>query len=342
MSIKQLIGQLLMVGFSGQTINRKSPVVENILERNLGGVILFDRLLAQNKKQNNITSAEQVRKLTDDLQSVADGKLLIAVDQEGGRVCRFRHEAGFPQIPSAEQLGNCLNTSYTRDASAITAKTLKNAGCNLNFAPVVDLNIYKNNPIIGQYGRSFSDSAATVVNHASAWIEEHHKQRVCCCLKHFPGHGSSHKDSHLGFVDISDSWQKEELTPYRQLLATDLVDCVMTGHLYNRVLDSEYPATLSAPTIHLLKNDLGFTGPVFSDDLQMKAITNRYGLAQAACMALSAGVDMLIIGNNLEHDEYIMEKIVEAVVNNLKHGSLTEDRLQDAYNRIQILKKNAV
>lgn len=340
MQTKQLIGQLFITGFFGESVTKESPVIQDIKERNLGGVILFDRFLAGKKKYNNIISGDQVKELTNKLQDVAGGRLLIGVDQEGGNVNRFKKESGFPQTPPAQELGESTDTTRTRKAAATTARLLQDVGCNFNFAPVVDINSFDENPIIGKYKRSFSSDPETVMQHAATWIKEHHRYGIRCCLKHFPGHGSSKADSHLGFVDITDSWQTNELTPYRALLKEGLVDSVMTGHLYNRGIDFEYPATLSAPTISILKKDLGFSGPLLSDDMQMGAITCRYGLEQAVCLAIQAGVDMVVVGNNLAFDPNIIKKLVNAVEVGLKHGDISEQRIHDAYNRVQKLKQS--
>ncbi|WP_163337939.1 glycoside hydrolase family 3 protein [Desulfopila sp. IMCC35008] len=339
MQTEQLIGQLFLTGFYGESVTAKSPVIHDIQERNLGGVIFFDRFLAGKKQFNNIISHNQVKELTSRLQDTAGGQLLIAVDQEGGQVNRFRKESGFPQTPPAQELGESTDTTRTRNASSATARLLLDIGCNFNLAPVVDINSFPDNPIIGRYKRSFSDLHDMVTKHAAAWIEEHHQRGIHCCLKHFPGHGSSRADSHLGFVDITDSWQSSELTPYRSLLKEGLVDSVMTGHLYNRSIDFEYPATLSASTISILKKDLGFNGPLLSDDMQMGAITSRYGLEQAVCLAIQAGVDMVVVGNNLAYDQNILSKLVKAVLNSIKRGDISEQRLYDAYHRVQKLKQ---
>lgn len=340
MDLEKLVGQLFIVGFKGSSITADSPVVADITKRNLGGVILFDRFLAEKKADNNIISREQVARLVGDLQQAANGELLVAVDQEGGKVNRFKAERGFPITPSAALLGQNNDTTSTAGAADQTARLLSELGITLNLAPVVDLNSYGDNPIIGKYQRSFSSDPDLVSAHAAAWIERHHRCNVRCCIKHFPGHGSSRDDSHLGFADISDTWRENELDPYRQLVDEGIVDSVMTGHLYNHGLDLEYPATLSKTTIgSLLRKEIGFTGPVLSDDLQMQAITSRYGLEEAACTALAAGVDILVIGNNLTYDSDIVRKLRRAVLDGLRTGTLTEERIVEAVQRRTMLTK---
>jgi len=332
----QMIGQLFIIGFKGQTISATDPICLDITKRNLGGIILFDRHLATKATTNNITGADQLAQLTDQLQGFRPEKLIIAVDQEGGRVNRFREEFGFSHTSSAGDLGLTGGTIETTQSSEQTAHMLHSCGINVNFAPVVDLNTNISNPIIGKIGRSFSNDPNIVCAHASAWIACHKKENILSCLKHFPGHGSSKEDSHLGFVDITDSWNETELTPYKNLIAMGLADAIMVGHLYNKTFDAEYPATLSYKTIQkILRQKLNYNGVVISDDMQMKAITDKYGLTEACILSLSAGIDMIIIGNNLEYDSNIFTGIHHAVVQAVDKGTLSEDTIKSAWRRVQ-------
>lgn len=338
-SLEQKIGQLFLLGFAGDVLTPEHPIATDIAEGNLGGVILFDRLLAEAKNTNNIVNSDQIAGLTADLQQMAGGKLLIAVDQEGGKVSRFKEERGFPVTPGAALLGGAPDIRSTVTSARQTARMLKQAGINFNLAPVVDLNVYNENPIIGRYDRSFSAEAPVVVAHAAAWIAEHRREGIQSCIKHFPGHGSSRTDSHLGFVDITATWQDNELEPYRLLFSAGQVEAVMVGHLFNKKFDAEYPATLSRRTLQsLLRGKLNFRGMIVSDDMQMKAITSRYGLEEGCCRALAAGVDLLIIGNNLVHDPHIFSKLKTAVLTAIDQGKVTESRIVEAWNIVQNFK----
>ena len=340
LTIEKKIGQLFMIGFEGSTISRSHPIKEDITKRNLGGVILFDKLIAKQLSTNNIISSSQVKELTSDLQDLAGGNLLIAVDQEGGKVTRLKEQHGFPITPSAEFLGNQSDINKTAESSSQIAQTLNSLGINCNLAPVVDLNIYPENPIVGAYGRSFSDKSAGVFKHADSWTKEHNKANILTCLKHFPGHGSSRKDSHLGFVDISETWHKKELKPYQQFIEAGYQEAIMVGHLFNSQLDADYPAPLSRATVHtLLRKQLKHTGLIVSDDMQMLAITDHYGLPEACCKALLAGVDMIIIGNNLVHDPQILQKVQREILTSIKNGMLTEERITEAFTYVQQYKK---
>ncbi len=340
-SLEQKIGQLFILGFMGDKLGADHPIVQDIEQRNLGGVILFDRFLAATQDTNNIINAGQLRKLTAYLQQRAATPLLIAVDQEGGRVNRFKKERGFPVTASATELGKYSDLQQTIASSRQTAKMLAGLGINLNLAPVVDLDLYPENPIIGRYGRSFSADPDAVAAHAEAWIHEHRLQGVLCCPKHFPGHGSSRTDSHRGFVDVTETWQESELLPYQYLLHSGQVDAIMLGHIFNKKFDARFPASLSRDTIDsLLRHRLHFTGVIVSDDMQMKAITAHYGLEDACRQALAAGVDLLIIGNNLAYDPLILTKVRDTILRGLEKGAITQTRLEEAWNRIQIYKQS--
>lgn len=340
-TIEQQIGQLFILGFRGGSVAADDPIVEDIRLRNLGGVILFDRHLASDKKINNIESPQQLINLIDKLQEAAETRLLIGIDQEGGMVSRLKHESGFAITPAAKELGNSKDLKATGKSARQTARMLGSLGINLNFAPVVDLNLNAKNPIIGKYDRSFSSDASKVIEHSKAWIKAHRESNILSCLKHFPGHGSSITDSHLGFVDISDSWSQTELLPYRELIQSGLADTIMVGHLYNRTIDATHPATLSRATLStLLREELQFDGATISDDMQMKAITQRYGIEEACCKAISAGIDLVIIGNNLIYDPDVLVKIQKAVLRGLENNTVSEQRITEAWKRIQHLKQH--
>ncbi|MBT8354230.1 MAG: hypothetical protein KJO60_06890 [Desulfofustis sp.] len=341
MNVTTHLGSLLIVGFLGPTLDQGMPIHRDILDHGLGGVILFNRCLHNPDQTANIVSPGQLKELCTELQNLAPRTLLIGVDQEGGKVRRLWPEAGFEDLCSARQMGSDTDdTALTREQAQTTAAMLAELGINCNFAPVVDLNTNTSNPIIGTLERSFSDDPLHVARHAAAWIDAHRTRGVLSCVKHFPGHGSSAADSHLGFVDISENWERHELEPYRILLRQDMVDLVMTGHLFNRHLDTDHPATLSAPIIDgLLRTELGYQGVVVSDDMQMKAISDHYGFEEAVCRSLAAGVDMLVFGNNLEYGSDICPRAIKAMDDGLARGVLSEERLLRSLGRVNKLKE---
>ena len=340
LSLQKKIAQMLMIGFRGITLSGSEPIVRDIRELGIGAVVLFDYDDELKSYERDIASPQQLAELTTTLGNYAELPLLIAIDQEGGRVARLKLRHGFPPTVSARYLGKVNDPSQTAWFSSRMAETLHAAGINLNFAPVVDLDLNPDNPIIGRYERSFSADPAAVVSHARAFIKAHDVNNVLTCLKHFPGHGSSTADSHKGFVDVTDSWTEKELEPYRVLLGEGNCRVVMTAHIFNRRLDPDYPATLSKATITgLLRQKLGFNGVVVSDDLQMGAIRLHYSFETAVEKAILAGVDVLDICNEAVYDPDAAPRTIELVTRLVQQGVISEERINSSYYRIMALKR---
>ncbi|MFA6174515.1 MAG: glycoside hydrolase family 3 N-terminal domain-containing protein [Kiritimatiellales bacterium] len=335
-SPEQKIGGLLMVGFRGMSVDQNSPVVRDILEYNLGGVILFDADLQLKTNERNIRSPEQLARLTGILQSYAKGSLLIAIDQEGGLVNRLKPAYGFPPTLSQQQLGARNDSEFTYRQTALLAAALKASGINLNLAPDVDLAVNPENFIVKKE-RTFSADPEKTVCHAAEFIRAHHDQGVLCTLKHFPGHGSSAADSHKDMTDVTETWQAKELEPYRQLCKK--TDVVMTAHIFQRNLDPELPATLSKRIITgLLRNEIEYDGVVITDDLGMKAIADHYGFETALEYSLNAGADILLIANNETCDPDMVPKTVQIIAGLVRSGRVPEARIDEACRRIAQLK----
>ena len=340
-SLDAKIGQMLKVGFRGLSVDEQSPVVKDIQKYHIGGVVLFDYDVPRDTAYRNISSPQQVQKLTQDLQQYAQTPLIIAIDQEGGRVARLKPKHGFEPTVSAQYLGSLQDADSTQKYARQTGETLSELGINTNLAPVVDVNLNPKNPVIGGIERSFSKDPEIVTEQAEIYIETLHEYGIITTLKHFPGHGSSKDDSHLGVVDVTDYWQQEELVPYRNLIESGSADIVMTAHIFNAELDSTYPATLSKPIITgILRDSLGFDGVVMSDDLQMKAIRTQYGLKETIKLSIQAGVDMLSFANNSIFDAEIAAKAHRIIKELIEEGAITEDRIDESYRRIMELKRN--
>jgi beta-N-acetylhexosaminidase len=339
-SIERRARAMIVAGFEGTNFGDDKIIIEEI-EKGLGGVILFDFDVAAGKSGRNIESPSQVKELISKLQAVSEDNLLVAIDQEGGRVCRLKEKLGFYCMPSAGRLGEKNKPDLTYELAAKNASQLRELGINLNFAPVVDLNTNPDNPVIGGIGRSFGEDPQLVIEHSREFIEAHTVCGINSCIKHFPGHGSSKADSHKGFVDVTATWNPVELEPYRRLIAGNTAPAVMTAHVFNAKLDPDYPATLSKPIVTgLLRGELGFHGVIFSDDMQMGAIADNYGLEFAIVEAINAGVDMLIFSNNspTHNDPLIIEKAVKIITQAVKSGQISEERLSESYLRIKALK----
>ncbi len=339
-SLDVKIGQMLKVGFRGMEIADTNHIVRDLQQYHLGGVVLFDYDVPSDTAFRNIQSPDQVKQLVRNLKQKAEKTLIVSIDQEGGTVARLKPKYGFRSTVSAQYLGQIDNADSTRHYARETAESLSELGINVNLAPVVDLNINSNNPVIGKLERSFSANPQKVVKHAGIYIKTLHNHDILTVLKHFPGHGSSEEDSHLGVVDVTDSWSKKELIPYRQLIDAGLADAIMTAHIFNAQLDSTYPATLSKPTITgILRNDLGFGRVIISDDLMMGAIRNEYGLKTTIKQALRAGVDILSFANNSIYDPDIVPKAHTIIKELIDNGEISKERINRSYQRIMEFKK---
>lgn len=331
-------GRLLLAGFRGTAIEPGHPLERDLAEGLLGGVILFDYDMTLRRPGRNITSPDQLAALAADLRRRSPHPLFIAIDQEGGRVARLKPECGFPPTSSHAALGRSGDPAATAAAAAGIAATLAATGVNLNCAPVVDLAVEPDNPIIAGKERSFSADPAVVAAHAAAFVRAHRQAGVACTPKHFPGHGSSRADTHLGWVDVTDSWIQDELEPYRRLLAEDLCDAIMTTHIFHRGLDPDFPATLSPRILDgLLRKDLGFGGAIVTDDLEMRAIADHFPLEQALPRAVQAGADLLTLGNNVDYDPAITSRARRALVQAVHRGELAEECLDHALVRLRRL-----
>lgn len=350
LTLKQKIGQMILIGFDGMEIVEGSLVHQAIMSQSIGGVILFDFNFQTRVANRNIKSPMQLKALTQQLQGYAQqaailnhnhlSRLIVSIDYEGGKVNRLKEAYGFPSTKSAAMIGKGTDQE-ARFQAEMMAETLQAAGINLNFAPVLDVNVNLDNPVIGQLDRSYSSDPISVAEKASIFIEEHNKRGVLCALKHFPGHGSSKEDTHRSpFVDVTDTWQEYELEPYKTLLENmDASMLVMTAHVVHKKLDS-YPASISAAvTTGLLRNTLNFKGVVVTDDLQMDAISESYGLSDAVKLAVKAGADLLVFGNQLVKTPQDPQEIVGIIHDAVEKGEISELRIDESVERITRMKK---
>jgi beta-N-acetylhexosaminidase len=337
-SLRERIGQMLLVGFRGLTPSEAEPTRRLVADGRIGGVLLFSRD-QQTGGARNVESPEQLRGLIAALAGEAMGPpLLVAIDQEGGQVARLGPGHGFPPTRSAADLGRG-EPAGTGSAAAEIAATLSGLGITLNLAPVVDLAVNPDNPIIAGADRSFSADPLVATAHARAFVEAHRAAGVRSAIKHFPGQGSAGADTHLGIVDVTDVWTDVELEPFRSLVGAGLVDAVLTAHDFNAALDPAHPATLSAATVDgLLRGELGFDGVVISDDLQMGAIRDAYGSDEAVALAIEAGIDLLLFANQLVYEPDVATRFVDRVERLVRDGRISEARIDESYRRILALK----
>lgn len=326
-SLREKIAKMLIVSFDGKTAEETGTITDIIKNEKIGGVVIFGY---------NVGSPESLKVVCTALQGAADYPLIISIDQEGGYIQRLKKKDGFKETISQQRIGEKDDVKITEHSGEILASQLKDIGINLNFAPVVDLNVNPSSPIIGKYERAFSDDPDKVVLHASAEIKAHHRNGVLTAVKHFPGHGSSLQDSHLGLTDITNTWSEKELEPYKSLIGNEYNDIIMVSHLFNSNIDKDYPASLSEKTVNgLLRGKLGWKGAVITDDMQMGAITEHYGLTESLILAINAGVDMLIVTRR-DGTESIT-KIIDALEEAVNEGKINNERIDEAYERITAL-----
>ncbi len=337
--LRTKIAQMLLVGFRGLTVAQAATTVVDIRERGLGGVLLFDTDGPSGSSSRNVASPAQLRTLVAGLRAVAHVPLLVAIDEEGGEVDRLTTARGFPATVSAAALGTRDNATYTRQRARAIGKTLAAAGIDLDLAPVVDVDVNPTSPAIGALERSFSADPAVVTRQGLAFLAGLHDAGVAGTIKHFPGHGSSTADSHLGWVDVTTTWTPAELEPFRAIVAAGAADAVLVAHVFDAKLDRTYPASLSSAVIDgLLRTSLGFEGVVLSDDLQMGALRKVYGYETAVERAILAGTDILTIANQQLYDAEIVETTIAMIAESVAAGRITEARIDASWRRIAALK----
>jgi beta-N-acetylhexosaminidase len=340
-NLKNKIGQMLIIGFRGTKASENSDIAGQLKKLNVGGVVLFDYDNPSKSFPRNITSPAQTKQLITDLQSFSSTPLFIAVDAEGGLVNRLKAKYGFIDIPSAQTLGEQDDLAKTKQTASELGKELKDLGFNIDLAPVVDVNINPQNPIIGKMERSFSDDPEKVTGQALSFIGGLRENNIIPVLKHFPGHGSSQNDSHLGLVDVTKTYQQKELIPFQKIIEQDQADMVMTAHIMDTSIDPDYPATLSPLFLqNILRNKLGYQGVIFSDDMQMGAITKNYGFEDALVRSVNAGCDLIGLSNNNDsYDGNIASKAIDIIAKAVKDGRISEEKINASYERILELKK---
>ncbi|WP_119729411.1 glycoside hydrolase family 3 protein [Thermomonospora amylolytica] len=324
-TLSRLARAVLLPAFAGDTAPRW--LLEE-LERGLGGVTLF-------ALNGNVSGTAELARLTADLRRVADP--IVTIDEEGGDVTRLGGHRTASPYPGNAALGAVDDVELTRRVYRSLAAELAEVGVNLNFAPSVDVNAADDNPIIGV--RAFGADPELVARHAAAAVTGTQEAGVAACAKHFPGHGATVEDSHLGvpLVDAdADLLERRELVPFRAALKAD-VRAVMTGHLNVPALTGGEPATLSHAVITgLLRGRLGFDGVVVTDALDMKGASGSIGIPEASVRALAAGADLLCLGPREQEDT--TRATVAAIVAAVRDGRLPAERLEDAAERGRALR----
>lgn len=334
-SLELKIGQMILIGMPKAEVD--SLVLDEVKRGKVGSLIYFEKNIPQTSH-----AFAAFKKMSWTYQKAAPIPLFICIDQEGGKVNRLKEKYGFTRSISAASIGKFKSIDSVRFYAEATAATLAGLGINVNFAPCVDLAVNPTNPVIVKPERSYSANEDTVTLYAKEVVKQHRKFGIVTSLKHFPGHGSSKDDTHLGLADVTNTWTSRELRPYQLLIDSGYVDGVMTSHIVNKNLDRKaLPGTLSKTILDsLLRKRLGFNGVVFSDDMQMKAIASNYGLEEAIKLAVNAGVDIMCFSNNISGVENrTVDKVLSVIKGYVASGEISKARIDESFKRIMKLKK---
>lgn len=336
MSLREKVGQLFIVRPEALAENSNAEtapatdrvddaVISRIEEYPVGGIALFSR---------NITSAEQLPMFISDLQSSSKYPLFIAVDEEGGRVARIANSDFFnvASYKSMEDIGKSGDASKAEEVGRQIGSYLKELGFNLDFAPVADTNTNPQNIVIGD--RSYGSDPALVARMVSAQLDGMHDSGIMGTLKHFPVHGDTKDDTHSGYVSIEKTWDelKEcELVPF--ITALPKADMVMVSHITAvNVTSDKLPTSMSETMITgKLRNELGYDGVIITDAMAMGAVADNYTSAEAAVTAVKAGVDIVLMPQNLD-------EAFNGVMNAVTDGEISMERLDESVLRILKMK----
>lgn len=333
MSLKNKIGQLFTVSLYSldESDSKNQTTVTDQMKQMLkkypvGGVVLFSK---------NIKTSKQTKKLTQDLQKASYVPLFIAVDEEGGSVSRAasNQAMGMTQYPSAKVIGETYNETQLAKMGSTQSKELKDLGFNMNLAPVADVLTNEKNTEIGD--RSFGSDAGDVSDIISVLVKNMQKEQISATLKHFPGSGETAGDTHRGSVETKQSIEtlrKTDFEPFKAGIKAD-ADAVMVSHLMlSNVTDEKEPSSLSHRVVtDILRQELEFKNIIMTDAMNMKAITDNYTSAEAAVKAIQAGVDMIVMPQDLG-------KAYQAVQKALKEGKISESRIDESVERLIYVK----
>ncbi|MFC1855977.1 beta-N-acetylhexosaminidase [Thermodesulfobacteriota bacterium] len=331
LTLREKLAQMLIVGIDGTSVDESSKAL--VLSTKVGGIILYSK---------NTLTANDTFNLTYALQELAAKNslpLFIAIDEEHGRVSRIK--SGTTHFVDMATIGRLDDLSVVKEIASITSRELIACGINMNFAPVCDVNVNPENEVIGD--RSFSSDPDVVAKMVTAYIEEGKKHGMIVCAKHFPGHGDTKIDSHFKLPKVDkdfDALKKCELIPFEAAIKVD-VPCIMTAHiLFNKI--SDMPATMSKEIIKgILIDEFWYNGVIISDDMDMAAIADNYGMTEAFILAINAGVNMFIVSNMLKHITDIDKLLgdLEAAVNS---GDIAMKMVDESVEKIFKLKKKYI
>ena len=329
MTLEEKVGQMMFYGVNGTNVDDK--VVNLFEDQHAGGIILYGhRNFWGSSLDNNVKYVNSIKKAN---RQNSDIPLFIGFDEEGGSMSQLPQE--LMRTPSKGELGNTNDSSLATGIGAGTAKKLKLLGINTDFGTVLDINTNKNNPIIGV--RSYGSTQEKVTEFGINELKAIQNEGVIPTVKHFPGHGDTEVDSHLGLPSLNHDLNRlksTELVPF-QTAINNGVDMVMTAHIMLPQIDKEYPATMSKKILtDLLRDEMGYKGVIITDDLEMQAISKNWDLGEAAIKSVEAGADILLVCHTIENQQ----KVYNAVVQGVNDGKIDENRIDESVRRILRLK----
>lgn len=325
MTLEEKVGQMMFYGVNGTNVDDK--VVNLFEDQHAGGIILYGhRNFWGSSLDNNVKYVNSIKKAN---RQNSDIPLFIGFDEEGGSMSQLPQE--LMRTPSKGELGNTNDSSLATGIGAGTAKKLKLLGINTDFGTVLDINTNKNNPIIGV--RSYGSTKEKVTEFGINELKAIQNEGVIPTVKHFPGHGDTEVDSHLGLPSLNHDLNRlksTELVPF-QTAINNGVDMVMTAHIMLPQIDKEYPATMSKKILtDLLRDEMGYKGVIITDDLEMQAISKNWDLGEAAIKSVEAGADILLVCHTIENQQ----KVYNAVVQGVNDGKIDENRIDESVRRI--------
>ena len=331
------LGQMILIGFRVTEIDGNHPIVRDLRELNIGGVVLYDYDRELGTFGRNIESQDQLLQLSSDLISNASTPPIIAVHQDGGIESPLNKLYPTAISPFSKTLFSDSTTTISYSRSF--AQEFMVLGLNTNFNPRLDLKTPSNKaPTPG----IISSDPEIVIQQANYILNEYDKEHLFSVPKYFPGYSSDYHPAD-STNNITDVWSEDFLKPYQSLLSEREISGIMTAHSFNANIDSVWPATLSKKTITgLLRDSLGFEGVVISDDLQKPIITSRYDRETAIAQSLNAGVDILYFGNNFKYDKDLAPKVLQAIQQVMADGRVSKDTVEESLNRIEKLKKDVI
>ncbi len=327
LTLREKVSQMLIIKIFGKEMTEKEKKI--IREYKIGGVILY---------RKNYDSYEEMLKIINEIKKInkesGNIPLFISIDQEGGRVNRMPRE--LKNIKSAGKLASKQNIELIREAGKITAKMLKESGFNMNYAPVLDIQRFENGHAIGD--RCYGKNAEEVSKNGIEVMKELSKGGIIPVVKHFPGHGSTNKDSHFFLPVINKSineLEKEDIIPFKEAIDQN-AEVVMVGHLMIKDVDSKNPASLSKKIINnYLRNKYQYKGIIMTDDLKMRAISLRYGYVRAGLRACKAGADIIMIGASYN----TIIRVIKKIEKNIRNNKIDINQINNSVERILSIKE---